>query len=182
MTKCLAQLTPAELAEYLFRHRDQDIEFTFYANYDPAAHAPEWAYLVEICNFADARCLFINYVGGGNLFCYEFGDDSDASGLTGLLTTYAVHNGFETDLWAQFPPEFKNPRTGASEASTGASNVIAVVESGSVTKAYAYDERITLTIIDKDIDIEDEKERSARVERKLIDDLNAGYIFPIGIS
>lgn len=105
MLKCLAQLTPAELAQYLFDHREQDIELTFYAGYDEVSQEPEYAYLAKICSFAEARSLFINYMGGGNLFCYEFSGDTDASCLTGLLSTYSFHNDFTDGVWAVMPPD-----------------------------------------------------------------------------
>lgn len=60
--------------------------FDIWEDYDPFADdEPSGCYRVEIIEIADTAMALIVYYGGGFAWAYEFGDDTDPSGLRECL-------------------------------------------------------------------------------------------------
>lgn len=98
----MKKLTCAELATFLFAHKDTPIQLDFYAEYNPATDEKSWAYRAVTANFVDSNIVLINYYGGGALFAYEFTDsDTDASGILGCLEHYFYSAAMGDTIWAE---------------------------------------------------------------------------------
>lgn len=92
----------AELAQFLFDHKETPVQLEFYAEYDPSTDEKSWAYRAETMNFVDSNVVLINYYGGGALFAYEFTDsDTDISGILCCLEQYFYTAALGDTIWTE---------------------------------------------------------------------------------
>lgn len=104
----MKEITCAELAFFLFEHKEAPVQLDFYAEYNPTTGEKSWAYRAVTANFVDSNIVLINYYGGGALFAYEFTDsDTDASGLCSCLETYFYTADIGKTIWIGDAPTQK---------------------------------------------------------------------------
>lgn len=107
----MKKMTCAELAEFLFSHRETPAQLEFYAEYNTVTGEKSWAFQAVTANFVDSQIVLVNYYGGGALFAYEFTDsDTDASGLRSCLETYFFTAELGDGVWVEMPGSMSKPK------------------------------------------------------------------------
>ena len=187
----IQKMTIPEFAEYVFQNRDKKFQSLFYEDFDQETGEHGYTFVFAVMPFADSPSVIINFAGGGSLFCYEFGDDSDSSVFESILDGYRYQLGIMGHVWVD--TTFSLPfmvcgvddqvkRTAVDNngnvwlmrtpTKPGGNDVVVEVEGGCVTGVYATMEDTSVEILDHDCSdgedaLRDTEEHESEVRRRI---------------